>query len=195
MPLSTPISVDEVILDKINVFTLRIFENVFSKKYEPYLARMPYFLAPINPTALGNGGASSASLIAWDIIDFVHKNEWLSWDKSSPESFFEDRYITDPWDGSRKLWAFKVTHDYKPLDPVPPNTAPRPPRKRTDNILEYSCSLFDKARQRRVFSVDQPVIEAELIPLRRNLLDDFETISDAPKRCFIVPEPLSISAV
>jgi endoribonuclease Dicer len=195
IPLSVVLPVDRATLDKINVFTLRIFEDIFSKKYEPNPARMSYFLAPINPTILAAGILLPTELIAWDILGNVHQHETLLWDKTTPESFFEDRYITDPWDGSRKLWAIKVTHDYKPLDPVPPNTAPRSAKKRTDNILEYSCSLFEKARQRRTFSIDQPVIEAELIPLRRNLLDDIETVPDVPKRCFIVLEPLNISAV
>jgi endoribonuclease Dicer len=90
-----------------------------------------------------------------------------------------------------------VTQQYKPLDPVPPNTAPRKgTRNNNENIMEYSCSLWSKARTRRTFDAEQRVIEAEFIPLRRNLLDDFDAPEkETPKKCFIILEPLKISPV
>jgi endoribonuclease Dicer len=43
---------------------------------------------------------------------------------------------------------------------------------------------------------DQPVVEAELLPIRRNLLDDNVGDEDLePKPCFLVLEPLRISPV
>lgn len=194
-PLSKAIKMETSMLDMINKFTLRIFDDVFSKEYKTDLARMPYFLVPIKISTLVTD--SPSNLIAWDILIQVQANEELRWDDNTPEIFFEDRYIVDLYDGSRKLWAKKVTHDYKPLDPVPPNTAPRTgTRKNNDNIMEYSCSLWSKARSFRTFREDQPVIEAEYIPLRRNLLDDGDFIeSEAPRKCFIILEPLRISAV
>lgn len=95
------------------------------------------------------------------------------------------------------MWAIKVAHEYKPLDPVPPNTTP-PHNKRKDNsnIMEYTINLYQKARARRTFRVDQPVIQAEYISLLRNFLDDSdERKSEVPTLMFIIPEPLIISAV
>jgi endoribonuclease Dicer len=194
-PLSKAIKVEASMLDMINDFTLRIFDDIFSKVYERDIARTPYFLVPIKTSTFVTD--SPSNLIAWDILIQVQANLELKWGDNTPDIFFEDRYIVDMYDGSRKLWSKRVTQDYKPLDPVPPNTAPRPgTRKNNDNIMEYSCSLWSKARSYRTFREDQPVIEAEYIPLRRNLLDDGEFVeSEAPRRCFIILEPLKISAV
>src|SRR6202021_2593387 len=97
-------------------------------------------------------------LLSWDVL--LSRHECLPWDENTPEEFFADKYIVDPWDGSRKLWSVGVAHQYHPLDPVPPNTAPRPgTKKNNDNIMEYSCSLWAKARARRTFREDQPVVE------------------------------------
>jgi endoribonuclease Dicer len=194
-PLLKTIKLERYMLDMINDFTLRIFDDVFSKEYIADLARTPYFLVPINTSTLVTD--SPSNLIAWDILIHVQTNAELHWNDDTPDIFFEDRYIVDLYDGSRKLWTKKVTHDYKPLDPVPPNTAPRTgTRKNNDNIMEYSCSLWSKARSYRKFREEQPVIEAEYIPLRRNLLDDGDFVeSDAPRKCYIILEPLKISAV
>jgi endoribonuclease Dicer len=197
LPLSTALLVDTHRLNSVNMFTLRIFDDVFSKEYESDVSKMPYFLVPLKDTLEITRNHQPAEIICWDVIAEVEEHEWLPWDEKTPDAFFEDRYVVDPFDGSRKLWAVKVTHNYRPLDPVPANCAPRiGTRKNNDNILEYSCSLWAKARARRTFKEDQPVIEAEFIPLRRNLLDDSsQDESQAPRRCFVVPEPLKISTV
>jgi len=194
-PLSKAIKLEKSMLNMFNEFTLRIFDDVFSKEYIPDLARTPYFLVPIKTSTLVTD--SPSNLIAWDILIQVQANAELHWDDNTPDIFFENRYVVDLYDGSRKLWTKKVTHDYKPLDPVPPNTAPRTgTRKNNDNIMEYSCSLWAKARSCRKFREEQPVIEAEYIPLRRNLLDDGDFVeSEAPRKCYIILEPLKISAV
>jgi len=198
--ISESLKVNSETLDLINTFTLRIFWDVFSKEYESDLSKMPYFMVPIIETEKDFAAEKKnpCDLIAWDILHTVHEKQWLSWDEAmTPESFFENRYLYDPFDGSRKLWTVKVTHDYKPLDPVPPNTAARSTKKNNSNILEYSCSLFKVARAKRTFSETQPVIEAELIPVRRNLLDDrgYDNSTAGPTKCYVVPEPLTISAV
>lgn len=195
--------VTTTILGQVNTFTLCIFDDVFSKGYESDVGQMPYFLAPIK-AGTGIGADSNPSeLISWDVLKLVEDHQqrfgdapWedRTWE-SRPDEYFKDRFIVDPWDGSRKLWSVGVTHDLKPLDAVPPNTAPRAgARKINDNIMEYSCSLWAKARARRSFDVKQRVIEATYISLRRNLLDPFdETEVETPKKCFIIIEPLRIS--
>jgi endoribonuclease Dicer len=191
---SLPVSSET--LELINTFTLRIFKDIFSKEYEADPAKMPYFIVPVADRDAESQTRLPADLISWDILKTVIDNQWLTWDESTPESFFEDKYILDPFDGSRKIWTRKVTHEYKPLDPVPPNTAARSPRKNNSNILEYSCSLFKVARSKRTFSETQPVIEGDVIPFRRNFLDDHDDPANSgPTKCYVVPEPLTISAV
>lgn len=193
------------LLQLMNTFTLCIFDDIFSKGYESDPSKMPYFLVPIAASGEVDHKTHPTEVVAWDILHSVqdHHTKWSGnpWDNKSwqtePDEFFKDKYIVDPFDGSRKLWTVGVTQGYKPLDPVPPNSAPRKgTRKNNDNIMEYSCSLWAKSRSKRTFDPEQRVIEAEFIPLRRNLLDDFDGPEEQnPKKCFIILEPLKISSV
>ena len=202
--LRTPLNTPPEVLDQINIFTLSIFEDVFSKTYGSDVERMPYFLAPLISLCGPEERANPQGLVAWEILRSVHihnqqyrESYWESkWWKPQPDDYFKDKYIVDPCDGSRKLWSVAVNHEYRPLDPVPANTAPRSgTRKNNDNILEYSSSLWANARKKVTFDENQRVIEASYIPLRRNLLDPFDEHDDTPKTCFVVIEPLKISPV
>lgn len=190
-------------METFNTFTLRIFYDVFSKEYESDISKMPYFFVPVKEnfeSILDQGAITDEELlglIEWDTLDFVKEHKQLGWE-GQPDSFFEDRYLFDIYDGSRKLWTKKVTHELTPLDPPPPDTFVRHHRYNQSNIIEYSCSLFKKSRLLRKFSETQPVIEAERIPVRRNLLDDRSFHMDEADqilKCFVVPEPLAISAL
>ena len=197
------LNVDERILRQINVFTLCIFEDVFSKGYASEVGKMPYFLAPIKSDL--KSYSDPMDLIAWDVLKQIedYQDKWggRPWEnkawKDAPDEFFKDKYVIDPWDGSRKLWTIGIAHQYKALDPIPANSPPRKAaRKNNDNIMEYSCSLWPKARARRSFDENQPVIEARYISLRRNLLDEFDGYEvEELKKCFIILEPLKVSPV
>ncbi|QSZ34569.1 hypothetical protein DSL72_006163 [Monilinia vaccinii-corymbosi] len=205
VPLASSIELGETTLDQVNVFTLCLFEDVFSKAYKSDPDSMPYFFVPINPPAHISDWKvhNPMSMIDWQAIKYVQDFEAKQADKpwehkpwlGKPDEYFKDKFITDPFDGSRKLWSVGITKEFKPLDPVPPNTAPRKgTRKNNSNIMEYSCSLWAKARTRRTFDTEQPVIEATYISLRRNLLDEFDgTEVETPKKCFVILEPLKVS--
>lgn len=200
--INDPLHMAATLFQQITTFTLIVFKDVFSKEYEPNSSSMPYFMAPIVTDAAISVGSNAAELIDWKAIELVDKYEvgpffiGLPWDQTTPDSFFEDKFISDPFDGSRKFWSVGVSHELKPLDPVPENTAPRPgTRKNNDNIMEYSCSLWEKARSRRKFREDQPVIECQLVSLRRNLLDEHDIVDEKPRKCFLIMEPLKISPV
>ena len=220
-PVVESLKLTESLLDQINAFTLCIFDDVFSKEYFSDIEKMPYFLVPIKANANYDENSDPVQVIAWNIISHVglkqeewnmhresqkrqnqtqerkaqqsHKWENKVW-KGVPDEFFSGKFIVDPYDGSRKLWTVGLTHQYKPLDPIPPGSAVRKgTRRNNDNILEYSCSLWTKARQRVAFDENQPVIEAKVISLRRNLLDPFDASENESQRCFIVLEPLKVS--
>ena len=203
--ISRSMSVTISVVEQLNVFTLCVFDDVFSKKYEPDASKTPYFLAPVKPHAKWDKSNDPSDLIAWDVLTSTTywqttwgRNPWevTTWKEESDE-FFQGKYVVDPWDGSRKLWIVGPAPQYKPLDPVPENTAPRTgTRKNNNSILEYSCSLWAKARERRTFDEKQRVFEAKLISLKRNMLDDFESPEEEmPKTCFVILEPLKISPV
>ena len=169
---------------------------------------MPYFLAPVKAHGITSAASDPFDVVAWDILrdtldEFVQWSEkpWekMAW-KGAPPEYFKDKFIVDPWDGSRKLWSIGLASQYKPLDPVPTNSAARKGTKMrkeeyNKNIMEYSISLFSKARAKRVFDPDQPVVQATLVSLNRNFLDEFDATVDRPKGCFVIIEPLTISPV
>ena len=206
-PFSQPLKVDPSILRQLNTFTLCVFDDVFSKLYESDEAQMPYFLAPAKSPAVFDPNTKLHDLIAWDDLKTIEdyqtkwgKKPWeaMSW-KHEPDEFFTDKYIVDPYDGSRKFWSVRIAPQYKPLDPVPEDTVLRKGNRSAflnSNITEYSCSLWAKARDQRTFDENQRVFEAQHIPLRRNLLDESApSEEETPKRCFLILEPLKISPV
>ena len=204
---SQPIKVHASILRQLNTFTLCIFDDVFSKLYEFDEAKMPYFLAPVKQHGVFGGSSEPRDLIAWDDLKAIegYQTEWgekpwevMKW-KHEPEEFFKDKYILDPFDGSRKFWTVGVAPQYKALDPIPKGTVLRKGPRRdllNKNIMEYSCSLWAKARERRTFDENQRVFEAECISLKRNLLDESDASEvEPPKKCFLILEPLKVSPV
>lgn len=203
--MQTPLKIDERVLSHIDTFTLCIFDDVFSKEYQSDVAKMPYFFAPILQNAVINGVSDPFNLVDWNALQSVydHQRTWKpnpwenqSW-KTDPDGSFAGKYVTDPFDGSRKLFIEGYAPQYKPLDPVPEGSAPRSgTRKDNSNIMEYSCSLWAKSRKQRVFDPNQRVFEAQLVSLKRNLLDQFDaTEEEQSKKCFIILETLRVSCV
>lgn len=202
VPIGGSLKVTGTDLTGLTAFTLRIFQDVFSKEYEATAAQLPYFLAP----ALGGHDVDFASvnlvnILDWDTIHFVQENERIKYTLTEPDEFFQNKFITDPWDGARKFFLLGRRADMKPKDDVPEGVVP--PRHRmwlksgeAHNIYNYSISLWAKSRAKVRFDENQPVVEAELLPIRRNILDD--NISDQDfeaKQCFLILEPLKISAL
>lgn len=192
---------DSSLLQGLTAFTLTVFKDVFSKEYEAAAAELPYFLAPTRK-AHGFDFAAAVDLshlIDWVTVRFVAENERVMYQFDEPDDFFQDRFVTDPYDGSRKYFLRGRRHDMKPTDPVPEGVvAPGHSSWRTActtrDILNYSLSMWSKSRGRITLRHDQPVVEAELLSVRRNFLDDdMEDVE--PKQCFLILEPLKISPV
>lgn len=187
------------ILEGLRVFTLRIFQDVFSKIFEATAEELPYFVVPSGKGhEFDFSQTKPLSAIDWDALRIVTESKNLELSTECPEDFYRDRFILDPYDGGRKLYSVRVRKDLKPSDPVPEGVpAPRFRHWKTveHNIREYSVSIWSRARATRVWKDDQPVVEAEIVSLRRNLLDDFDEDREVTKNCFVIMEPLEISAV
>jgi len=204
IPITRPITPNAALLEDLSEFSLRIFDDVFSKEYEATAADLPYFLAPSimeHSFAYGGDAVDVTEIIDWATLDHIKGTTKITYDGKEPDDFFKAKYVTDLYDGSRKFFLRHVRRDLQPLDPVPEGVPA--PRFRgwvqgsvPHDILNYSVSLWSKSRASCTFNLDQPVVEAELIPLRRNLLDDNVTDEKTrPETCFLVLEMLQISAV
>ncbi|KAI9848483.1 MAG: Dicer-like protein 1 [Thelocarpon superellum] len=185
---ASSISMTREKLDLVNTFTLRIFLDLFNKEYENDVARMPYWLAPVqfNP-------ANEAYEIEWDTISVVQENQCLQWRDVTSTDFWNDKFIVDPFDGGTRYFSEAVSPDHAPYDPVPSGV---PLRKNMENILQYSVSFWRKTRERAIWRDDQPVIKAHMVMHRHNWLDEpSEEEKKTSTECYICPEPLRVSAL
>lgn len=177
-------------------FTLKVFEDVFSKEYDAKPEQLPYFLAP-STRNYDDVTLDTQAHVDWGAVDIVRDNASLAWE-NAPDEFFFDKFVTDPMDGSRKLITKGINKSLRPSDPTPegvPERKSRGYRQVEQNIKEYSNSLFLKSRERAQWRDDQPVVNAELLSLRRNLLNEFQIDEKTKTECFIILEPLKVSPV
>jgi endoribonuclease Dicer len=186
--------------DGIVAFTLRLFNDVFSKSFDTNAEEMPYFLAPssVQHQSYAAEPPNLFDAIDWPAVDLAASTDCLSLSSQDPKTFYRDRFVTDPFDGGRKYFSKSVRQDLKPLDPVPDGTPP--PRhqgwkKVKHNIQEYSISIWGAARAKRTWQQDQPVVEMDIAPLRRNMLDEWDADDETRTTCFVIMEPLTVSPV
>lgn len=202
-PVPTPVPVKDDDLATLTNFTLRIFLDVFSKDYDTTSEHLPYFFAPLkHGSGFSNPATTNAQgLIDWGMLEDVRKTGNSKSTGDEPEGYFQDKFLTDPWDGSRKLFIVRRSSDLKPTDRVPEGVNVsgqhrawnklEPDQK---NIINFSVSLWSNTRNRFVWKQDQPVYEAQVLWIRRNLLDDNLGDEDVQfRKCFVILEPFNIS--
>lgn len=191
---SIPLAVSQEELEKLTHYTLRVFQDLFNKTYAFDVSQTPYWLAPA-----AHGPDAEKSLphisqwIDWQSVNLTITSEEHTWTKDMDNEFLLDKFLVDRWDGGRRFFSKKIAAEYRPLDPVPANTAVG---RWNENILGYTVSLWEKARKLRTWDEEQPVMEAEKVLHRRNLLaEPHEKEDNLRTRCFLCPEPLKISTV
>ncbi|KAI8964352.1 hypothetical protein F5Y11DRAFT_316025 [Daldinia sp. FL1419] len=201
LPHALEITLEEI--EQINTFTLRIFNDVFSKEYRSELEKMPYFFAPLtDPHSLDfyNVSSNVRALIDWKCLSTIQSAGRYLECEGEPDEIFRERFVVDPHDGSRKFYTVCCRHDLKPTDMEPPGaprsqTGKKATREAPNDIWNYSISLWSKSRSRLTVRHDLPVVEAEYIPLRRNLLDELDKSYDVERKCFLVFETLKLSVL
>lgn len=190
------IEVSDGELDTLTDFTLRVFRDVFHKVYDKETEKMTYWLAPTIRLAEGEKITEPRRVIDWQTLSFVKNNDEIQFSECSddPKSLV-DRLAYDKWDGRFRFFTTAVDDILRPSD-TPPSFVPR--RRHMDSIMSYCVSLSKNSRA-RFFSTcnwDQPVYQAELVRLRRNLLDSMsDHEKDMETRCVVCLEALKISTV
>ncbi|KAH0059781.1 dicer-like protein, partial [Aureobasidium melanogenum] len=189
----------EAELVKFNLFTLSISKDLYNKTYEFDLLNMSYWLVPFNQSAqLVDTQDTPFQLIDWATLNYLcENNKGVQWSLNMSDSLLVDKFFIDPWDGGRRFFSTRVATEYKPSDPVPEGCVAS---RRQADIINYTVSLWRKTRETKKTSwnLEQPVLEAEKILHRRNMLAEptAKEAQDAAKvRSFICPEPLIISAL
>jgi endoribonuclease Dicer len=191
-PVNRALTLDDKTLALITSFTLRVFKDIFSKKYEVNPSQLSYWLAPIRTGQL-SGNDTPSAFLDWDLMQEVSEHEEYNWSAEMPSEALVNRFIIDRWDGGRKFFSKGISHTLRPLDPVPEGSAKSKWKK---NILDYSNSMFKSTREKfkDAWDLNQPVMETEKIVARRNMLT-----TPVPKelkdytQAFLCPQPLQIS--
>jgi endoribonuclease Dicer len=193
-PLSATLPLDQETLALLTSFTLRVFKDIFSKKYEVDPSKLSYWLAPLSKHSHSRDDAP-LSILNWSLIREVSEHEEYNWTTDILDEALLNRFIIDKWDGGRKFFSKSVSQTLKPLDPVPPGSVKS---KWKANILDYSNSMFKSTREKfkDTWDLSQPVVETEKVRARRNFLT-----MPVPKElkdstlAFLCPQPLQISVL
>ncbi|KAG5926849.1 hypothetical protein E4U42_002900 [Claviceps africana] len=195
----TTLKIGDIELANLANFTLTIFKDVFSKDFDCKAEDLPYFIAPcVSLFDATMDAIDVRSVVDWPLLDAMNTTETATvLPGNSQAKDLQNKLVIDPYDGSRKFLTKRVSTALRPFDPVPAN-APKPKCRSyfrgEQNIAEYSTSLGPSARRQRQWNTEQPVFDAELLPIRRNYLcpssgDERETC----RECSIILEPLVVS--
>lgn len=191
MEESLPVTAEE--LDSLTTFTLRVFHDVFHKTYDRQIDRMPYWFAPAATEQTPEGHSKLSDMIDWNLLFFIEENDQIH-EFDRPASL-ANRFVFDNWDGRYRYFTTVVDDSLRPCD-KPPAFVPH--RRHMDSIMNYCISLSKNSRSKFLSICDwnQPVVRAELVRLRRNVLDKMtDAEKDIETRCVICVEPLIVSVV
>ncbi|KAI1108951.1 hypothetical protein F5Y14DRAFT_55076 [Nemania sp. NC0429] len=202
-PLSAAIDCNPEDIDGLVQFTIRIFKDVFSKEFAPEVEKMPYFLAPLvdpHDSDILDRATNSRMIIDWPCIFKIRNTpSGIEWENEQ-EDVFDNKFVIDPYDGSRKFYTIRRRPDLKCTDPQLPGLPKSSARglggsATLDIWSSVVASIWRKSRGKMVRRENLRVVEAELISLRRNILDEFDIADDVQRRCYLVFQTLKISAL
>jgi endoribonuclease Dicer len=194
---ATPISVDAELLEMFTRFTLRIYEDVYNKVYEYDTEKLSYWVVPVSAKALSDDCSDLEQAFDIEQIRKVCSDPVWKWTAQTNNEDLVDKYFVDPMNGGRRYYSDSLALHLKPQDPVPSHI-PRQNHKFMSSILDYTDSKWLKSRDISRWNQDQPVLQVEKIPFRRNhlaYLEDKETKELDELKTYICPEPLHISNV
>ena len=193
--IRTSLEVCSTRLTELTEFTLRIYHDIFNKKFEVNEPQMSYWLAPIvNAWRTSRENDQPCELIDWAVLARVSQYADTPWTVDMPHHELIDRYLIDRWSGGNRFYSLEIKPDLKPSDPVPEGTAKS---KYMDSIISYTISyLYKNSKSKVKWEDDQPVILAHKILHRLNLLDEItEKEKGVNTTAYLCPQPLRISAV
>ena len=191
----TSLNVSGRTLTELNDFTLRIYYDIFNKTFEVNEPQMSYWLAPIiSSWETSRKCDPPDQLIDWAVLAHVSHNPEIPWTIDMPHAELIDRYLVDRWHGGNRFYSLEIKPDLKPSHPVPEDAAKT---KTMDSIINYTTShLFKNSKQKVKWEDDQPVIMAQKILHRLNLLDEItEKEKGVNTIAYLCPQPLKISVV
>jgi endoribonuclease Dicer len=197
--IALAISLTPDLLEMVTKFTLRIFEDIYNKVYEHDVTKISYWVVPVIAEKLAAMRSTSdpMELLDMEQIREVHNQPSWKWTAETDNNDLLNRYFVDPMNGGRRYYSDCLAPHLKPQDPVPVHI-PRQNHKFMSSILDYTDSKWQKSRDITRWNQNQPVLQVEKIPFRRNHLarvEDKERKEFEDLRTYVCPEPLHISNV
>lgn len=200
---SVPVTVENLHL--LTKFTLKVFLDIFNKRYAASAAELPYFFAAasIDHQFVLNASWNPLDTIDWRLLEHVSCTDAESYSGNEQDSFFSEKYIVDPHDGSRRFWLRGVRRDLSHESPVPPEVDHQPSYREwkkgevAHNIMNWSVTAWRATRETRMktWQDKKPVVvSGSFVPLRRNFLADIREECKNPI-CYFILEPMRISPV
>ena len=193
--LKDSIRLDYDAVQLLTSFTLTSFSDVFNKLYEANDLQMSYWLAPVR--SCDSTEISFLDLLDVHLLRTVAQNDRVKWEKGMSASTWVNKFVVDPWSGKYRYFTQSVATELDKDSPVKSDKVAARPRGMA-SVLSYSCNMFPNAKPIFLKNADphQPVLRADVVPLRRNFLDKM-TNSDQHEKSYaeICPEPLQISRI
>jgi endoribonuclease Dicer len=194
---SSSYAVEEAMLLSLRRFTLQVFRDLFNKEYEAEDTQIPYWLAP---TKLSPGISVPQDLTQFLELDFINDPKPIQWSLGSDPKSWCEQFLIDKWSGKYRYWSSVVLADLTVDSRIPSDVPDRRYKgTKAERILEYTLSLYGNSKLKFLENCDrsQPVLEAELVQIRRNFLDrvDSKEIEEYQHWYHVCPEPLAMSKV
>lgn len=196
--VAVPLTVDEKVVNQLNTYTLRAFKDIWNKTYENDPLKMSWWLAPLKKPLVNEAATIATSeaneLIDWESVAAVNEHEEHLWDSTMTEDWLRDRFLVDRWDGGRRFFVKCIVPNLRSSDPVPSDAVKLD--KFSDTILNYTVRLWKRSREGKIWNCDQPVLLADQMLLRQDLLSPpADKEKSLRTKVYICPEPLKISAL
>ncbi|KAH7916192.1 hypothetical protein BJ138DRAFT_996390 [Hygrophoropsis aurantiaca] len=179
-------------LEQLHRYTLRLCRGVANKSFTCSVEKMPYFLAPLNPSYPGSPQceniANFQAAIAWDTV-ILGGEKWavpLKQDDSLSTADVEDVVVQDRWvEFTRRFFIIRLRDDLNPMS----KPADSPRESGFANLVEY-C----KARRKGFEGLQdykQPLIEVSKVASTSNYLNPvFKLMPESAKAGarYLIPE-------
>lgn len=205
--MRNPIATTDLVVEKLNTFTLRVYCDVFNKVYPNDISAMDYWFAPILLNQrIDQYCPSPKALVDWPCVEYVYeyggnppRKEPARWTREMPDSELENRFLVDPIHGNRRFFTTGVHHALNPRSPLPSNAYQDPKAMFMHSIIAYSIHIKPQTKlDSRILEMDpeQPVLHGTIMQQRPNCFENFTDEQRAENTiCYVCPQPLRLSVV
>lgn len=195
--LSKPLIGLEENLHKLNMFTIRLFYDLFNKLFELDYGTIPYWIAPCKDEDF-NEDTLAENALDWEMMVYIMSALEFEWDQDTPIEAFIDRFLVDRRQRSRRFVVHDCDPTLEPKDLVPTQGAQAPG---VENILDYSYNAGKKGAVKWKWvkweiPETEPVLIADRLLHRLNYLDPpSEKDANTATNAYICPSAFQVSMV